>query len=131
MCGVPYNNAYYYIHKLMKHGYNVAICDQVETIEEAKKRGYKSIIKREVVRIITPGTIIEDNWLKSKHANFLLTVTEFKKKFAISWADASTGDFFSMRCDLLDIINQINILEPKEILVTHQVFQKINLLFVF
>ena len=127
MCGVPHHSAYSYIKKLMRRGYNVAICDQIETVEQAKKRGYKAIIKREVVRIITPGTLIEDNWLESKHANFLLTITEFKGSFAVSWADVSTGDFFSMNCDLLDVINQINKLEPKEILLTNKTFEKINL----
>ena len=72
MCGVPHHSSDRYIEILIKKGINVAICEQTETPEDAKKRGYKSIVNREVVRVITPGTILEDNLIGAKKNNFLM-----------------------------------------------------------
>ena len=60
MCGVPHHSATQYINRLLKGGYSIAICEQLESPEEAKKRGYKSVVRREVVQIITPGTLMDD-----------------------------------------------------------------------
>ena len=76
MCGVPHLKLDHYLAKLIKSGHIVAICEQVESAEEAKKRGNKSIVKREVTRIITPGTLIEEGYLESSSNNFLFTFVE-------------------------------------------------------
>ena len=68
MCGVPHHSSENYLINLIKNGYKVAICEQTETPEDAKKRGYNSVVNREVTRLITPGTITEDTLLKTAHA---------------------------------------------------------------
>ena len=78
MCGVPHNSSERYIEVLIKKGINVAICEQTETPQEAKKRGYKSIVNREVVRVITPGTILEENLIGNKTNNYLLAVNDLR-----------------------------------------------------
>ncbi len=64
MCGVPYHSATHYINRLLKKGYSIAICEQLESPEEAKKRGYKSVVRREVMQIITPGTLMEEKIIR-------------------------------------------------------------------
>ena len=80
MCGVPHHSSDRYIEILIKKGINVAICEQTETPEDAKKRGYKAIVKRDVVRVITPGTKLEESFLVKKENNILMAVF-FSKKF--------------------------------------------------
>jgi DNA mismatch repair protein MutS len=80
MCGVPAYSSESYLHKLISLGFKVAICDQLETAE-AKKRGYKSVIRRDVVRIVTPGTIIEDMLLEDKSSNYLACIV-YEENFA-------------------------------------------------
>ena len=74
MCGVPHHAFSSYMPKLVRQGFKVAICDQVESPEEAKKRGYKAVVKREVSRIITAGTLTEDNLLNGSFNNYLMSV---------------------------------------------------------
>ena len=76
MCGVPFHAYESYLAKLIRQGFKVAICEQVEDPKEAKKRGYKSIVKREVIRLVTPGTLTEDNLLDAKRNNFLFAVAK-------------------------------------------------------
>ena len=71
MCGVPFHAYESYMAKLMKQGFKVAICEQMENPAEAKKRGYKAIVRRDVVRLVTPGTITEDTILDSRKNNYL------------------------------------------------------------
>ena len=71
MCGVPVHSANNYLLSLIKKGFKVAVCEQLEDPLEAKKRGYKAIVKRDVVRVITPGTITEDSLLEAHENNFL------------------------------------------------------------
>ena len=74
MCGVPFHSAESYIKKLLDQNIKVAICEQLETPIEAKKRGYKAIVKRDVVRIITPGTKLEESFLVQKENNILMAI---------------------------------------------------------
>ncbi|HCR85077.1 MAG TPA: DNA mismatch repair protein MutS [Alphaproteobacteria bacterium] len=113
MCGVPVHAYENYLNKLVKQGFKVAICDQTETPEEARKRGgYKAIVNREIIRIITPGTITEENLLATPAGNYLLCVSYAEKEsFAIAATDISTGDFFILsvnKNDLLDILEKIS-----------------------
>lgn len=90
MCGVPYHSADSYIAKLIEKGYKVAICEQIE--DPAKAVG---IVKRDVVRVVTPGTIIDSNVLDDKKNNYLCCIYMNEKGFGIAYTDVSTGDFFT------------------------------------
>lgn len=127
MCGVPFHSSDGYLAKLIEKGYKVAICEQMETPEEAKKRGYKSVVNREVVRIITPGTITEDNLLSSNSSNFLASVAAIRDEIAISWADISTGEFFTTQTNLLSLNNDLSRISPKEILISDKLYQNENI----
>ncbi len=117
MCGVPVHSYENYLHRLIKQGYNVAICDQLESPEEAKKRGVKSIVKRGVVRIITPGTITEEILLESDSYNYLTSIVVENDKIALSWIDISSGDFYVESAKLKDINSLLYKIQPKEILI--------------
>ena len=95
MCGVPFHSADNYLPKLIKKGFNVAVCEQTETIEEAKSNLKKGPLKREVVRIISPGTLTEDNLLDRNANNFLGAISDVNGSISISWVDVSTGCFKS------------------------------------
>ena len=95
MCGVPFHSADNYLPKLIKKGFNVAVCEQTETIEEAKSNLKKGPLKREVVRIISPGTLTEDNLLDRNANNFLGAISDLNGSISISWVDVSTGCFKS------------------------------------
>lgn len=97
MCGVPIHAANDYLNKLIGLGHKVAICEQVEDPAEAKKRGSKSVVKRDVVRLVTPGTLTEDDHLVARAHNFLAVLSMLRHgtaDFALAWADISTGDVF-------------------------------------
>ena len=94
MCGVPFHAYESYLARLIRQGYKVAICEQVEDPKEAKKRGYKAIVKREVIRLVTAGTLTEEPLLDAKKNNFLLSLAKTSDKLGLSWLDISTGDFF-------------------------------------
>jgi DNA mismatch repair protein MutS len=98
MCGVPIHAANDYLNKLVKLGHRVAICEQVEDPKEAKKRGSKSVVKRDVVRLITAGTLTEDDHLDARSSNFLAAlamVRHGETDFALAWTDVSTGESFT------------------------------------
>lgn len=89
MCGVPYHSADSYIAKLIEKGYKVAICEQVEDPKQAK-----GIVKREITRIITPGTIIEGSMLNEKANNYIICIYNSSSNLGLAICDVSTGDFF-------------------------------------
>ena len=95
MCGVPVHAMDHYLQKLIRHGHRVAVCEQLEDPAEAKKRGSKSVVKRDVVRLITPGTLTEDSLLDVRATNHLacLVLLRGSGEMAIAYADISTGDF--------------------------------------
>lgn len=93
MCGVPFHAYESYLAKLIRQGYKVAICEQVEDPKEAKKRGAKSVVKREVIRLVTAGTLTEEPLLDAKRNNFLLAVAKVNESLGLAWLDISTGDF--------------------------------------
>lgn len=106
MCGVPFHAYESYLARLVRQGYRVAICEQMEDPQEAKKRGYKSVVKREVIRVVTPGTLTEDALLVPHHHNFLAVITDTQSQkargkdapspcvYAFACIDISTGQFF-------------------------------------
>src|SRR3954449_13192239 len=92
MCGVPVIRADEYLHKLIALGHRVAVCEQLEDPAEARKRGSKSVVRRDVVRLVTPGTLTEDTLLDAKRNNYLLAVARAKtssddSRFGLAWID--------------------------------------------
>ncbi|MEQ9361234.1 MAG: DNA mismatch repair protein MutS, partial [Rhodospirillales bacterium] len=95
MCGVPVHSHESYLTRLIRAGHKVAICEQVEDPAEAKKRGSKSVVKRAVQRIVTPGTITEDTLLDARSHNYLCAVASAQADLGLAWIDMSTGDFLT------------------------------------
>ncbi len=119
MCGVPHHALENYLNKLLDEGFKVAICDQVETPEQAKKqRGYKAIVNRLVTRIITPGTIIEESLLEAGEPSYLVSIAMEKGNAAIAAVDLSTSEISVISVPEAEIINELARLRPKEILLS-------------
>lgn len=121
MCGVPYHAAEAYISKLIEKGYKVAICEQLEDPKDAK-----GIVKRDVIRVITPGTVIETNMLDEKQNNYIMSIFKRGIYFAVAVCDFTTGDFYSTKMNesnnfraLLDELAKYN---PAEIVVNDLLF---------
>ena len=129
MCGVPFHAYENYLARLIHQGYKVAICEQMETPEEAKKRGSNALVKRDIVRLVTPGTLTEDTLLNAKENNFLLTVIKVANTLGFAWADLSTGDFYTKALESdpqsfgSDIYDVLSVIDPKEIIVSDQMLQ--------
>ncbi len=117
MCGVPVVTAEAYLEKLIRKGHRVAVCEQMEDPAEAKKRGSKSVVKREVVRLVTPGTITEDALLEARASNLLAALGRSGADFAIASADMSTGEFSVAALGREDIATELARLSPKELLL--------------
>ncbi len=118
MCGVPFHAYENYLVRLVKAGYKVAIGEQLETPAEAKKRGYKSVVQRGVVRIVTPGTLTEDSLLNARRNNFLVCIAEGGDGYGVAWADMSTGNFFTQIIPQASIPSVMSRLEASEVLVS-------------
>ena len=95
MCGVPFHAYENYLVRLVKAGYKVAICEQTEDPAEAKKRGATAIVKRDVIRIVTAGTLTEDSLLNARRHNFLTAIVPGATEYGVAWADMSTGNFYT------------------------------------
>ena len=93
MCGVPVHAAEGYLSRLIRAGFKVAICEQIEDPAEAKKRGSKAVVKRAVVRVVTPGTITEDELLDARAHNYLAALADAGGRLALAWLEISTGAF--------------------------------------
>ena len=117
MCGVPFHSVDLYIKKLIKADLKVAICDQMESPEEAKKRGYKAVVKRDVTRVITKGTLIEEGLLNDKVSNYLAAIVENKDGLALAYTDISTLEFYVVLLDESEIENFILNLRPSEVII--------------
>lgn len=117
MCGVPFHSSEGYLHKLIEYGFKVAICEQMESPEEAKKRGYKAVVRREVVRIVTPGTLTEERLLEAKSSNYLVALTRAEGRMALAWLDISTGEFATNTTSPENLGSDLARLSPKEILL--------------
>lgn len=117
MCGVPVHSHEAYLNKLIRKGFRVAICEQVEDPAEAKKRGSKSVVKRAVVRVVTPGTITEDVLLEARRNNFLAAIARAQSDYAVAWLDVSTGDFRTQSAKALEIAAIMSRLQPGELIV--------------
>lgn len=123
MCGVPFHAYEIYLARLIRMGYKVAICEQTEDPKEAKKRGSGAIVNRDVLRVVTPGTITEENLLDAKRSNYIASVYIRSKAVCVSWIDISTGAFFTERQEIDKVPPQVLIstslarLSPAELLI--------------
>jgi DNA mismatch repair protein MutS len=117
MCGVPVHAAEGYLLTLIRKGFRVAIAEQLEDPAEAKKRGSKSVVRRDVVRLVTPGTLTEESLLESRRNNFLAAFAEVRDASALAWADISTGEVRVMDCALLRLGPELARLAPREVLL--------------
>ncbi len=118
MCGVPVHAAEGYLLTLIRKGFRVAIAEQTEDPTEAKKRGSKSVVAREVVRLVTPGTLTEDTLLEPRRSNWLAALAEVRDEAALAWADISTGEVRVTACPRVRLGPELARLAPKEVLVT-------------
>ncbi len=120
MCGVPVHAANDYLNKLIKLGHRVAICEQMEDPAEAKKRGSKSVVKRDVVRLVTPGTLTEDDHLDARSSNYLAAlamVRHGETDFALAWADISTGESFVADLSAEQLADEMARIAPAELIL--------------
>jgi DNA mismatch repair protein MutS len=124
MCGVPVHASEVYLQRLIKKGFRVAVCEQTEDPKEAKKRGSKSVVRREVVRLVTPGTLSEDNLLEARGRNLIAALTKtLSGDFAIAWADISDGLFFTAAMSKARAQTEIAALRPRELLLPESLYQ--------
>ena len=118
MCGVPHHAAEGYLLTLIRKGFRVAVCEQLESPTEAKKRGYKAVVHRDVVRLVTPGTLTEDSLLDARRHNYLAAYALVRDEAALSWVDISTGAFHVMALPSVMLGPELARLSPSEVLVS-------------
>ncbi|MCR9110813.1 DNA mismatch repair protein MutS [Marivita sp. XM-24bin2] len=117
MCGVPVHAAEGYLLTLIRKGFRVAVCEQMESPAEAKKRGSKSVVKRDVVRLVTPGTLTEETLLEARRHNFLAALACVRDDWALAWTDISTGALHVVPLSLARVGPELAQLLPSEILM--------------
>ena len=117
MCGVPVHSAEGYFLTLIRKGFRVAVCEQMEDPAEAKKRGAKSVVHREVVRLVTPGTLTEESLLNARRHNFLCAYAAVRDQAALSWVDISTGEFHVMPLPPVRLGPELARLRPSEVIL--------------
>ncbi|HEX5933560.1 MAG TPA: DNA mismatch repair protein MutS [Pseudorhizobium sp.] len=126
MCGVPIHAADDYLQKLIALGFRVAVCEQVEDPAEAKKRGSKSVVKRDVVRLVTPGTLTEDKLLSPSESNYLMALARIRggsePQLALAWIDISTGVFRLAETEQPRLLADILRIDPRELIVPDTMF---------
>jgi len=129
MCGVPIERADEYLHRLIALGHRVAVCEQMEDPAEARKRGSKSVVRRDVVRLVTSGTLTEDSLLDARRNNYLVAIVRARSsspgedaRFALAFLDISTGEFRLTECDRVGLAAEIARLEPGEIIVSDALY---------
>jgi DNA mismatch repair protein MutS len=127
MCGVPIERADEYLHRLITLGHRVAVCEQLEDPAAARKRGAKSVVRRDVVRLVTPGTLTEDSLLDAKSNNYLLGLARVRgstddDRFGLAWIDISTGEFRVAECGRATLAAEIARVEAGEIIVSDTLY---------
>lgn len=131
MCGVPVERANDYLQKLIALGHRVAVCEQIEDPAEAKKRGAKSVVKRDVVRLVTPGTITEDALLDPARANAFAAIARVRGadggwRHGVASLDISTGAFTVADCEANDLASMLARLEPREIVAAENLARELS-----
>jgi DNA mismatch repair protein MutS len=128
MCGVPVERADDYLHRLIALGHRVAVCEQMEDPAEAKKRGGKSVVRRDVVRLVTPGTLTEDSLLDARANNYLMAIartrasTPGEDRLGLAWIDISTSEFHVSECTASELTAALARLNPGETIVSDALY---------
>ena len=120
MCGVPVHASESYLSRLIRKGFRVAVCEQTEDPAAAKKRGSKSVVRREVVRVVTPGTLTEEALLDARRHNYLAAVGDAGGEIGLAWLDVSTGAFFAQPVPTSGLAAALARIEPGELLVSER-----------
>jgi len=124
MCGVPVHASETYLQRLIKKGFRVAVCEQTEDPKEAKKRGSKSVVRREIVRLVTPGTLTEDNLLDARGRNLIVALSKsLSGDYALAWADISDGLFELCALPMSRLAGEVAALTPRELLLPERLYQ--------
>ena len=131
MCGVPVHAAESYLSRLIRQGFRVAVCEQTEDPAEAKKRGSKAVVRREVVRVVTPGTITEDALLDARAHNYLAALADAGGEFGLAWLDVSTGAFFAQPVEQAGLAAALSRIAPGELLVPDRLVERPELFEIF
>jgi DNA mismatch repair protein MutS len=124
MCGVPVHSHEAYLSRLIRQGFKVAVCEQTEDPAEARKRGAKSVVNRQVVRVITPGTLTEDALLDARAHNYLAALAEAQGELALCWLDLSTGEFAVQTIAAAQLGAALARLEPGELLLADRLLAR-------
>jgi DNA mismatch repair protein MutS len=131
MCGVPVSNHEVYLSRLIRKGFKVALCEQMEDPAEARKRGGKSVVRRDIVRIITPGTLTEDHLLEPRRANYLAALAEAGGGIGLAWFDLSTGELWLQPVTETALGAALARIDPGELLVPERLIQRPGLFELF
>ena len=125
MCGVPVHAMDGYLERLIRRGFRVAICEQMEDPAEAKRRGgSKAVVRRDVIRLVTPGTLTEETLLDARSHNYLAALAEVSDKLGFAWLDISTGDFTVQPLTEKDVAAAISRVAPRELLVPEKLYAR-------
>ncbi|MEP3045289.1 MAG: DNA mismatch repair protein MutS [Roseibium sp.] len=134
MCGVPVHAADDYLQKLISLGHRVSVCEQMENPAEAKKRGAKSVVRRDVVRLVTPGTLTEERLLDAGANNYLMALTRLKGGslagdaiYGLAWIDMSTGSFQLSETDHQRLAADLAQVSPQELILADNLLQETDL----
>ena len=127
MCGVPVERAEDYLHRLIGAGHRVAVCEQTEDPAAAKARGNKSVVRRAVIRLVTPGTLTEDTLLDARANNYLLAIARARSsggvdRFGLAWIDISTSEFIVTECGGGELQASLARINPNEAVVTDALY---------
>src|SRR6202522_462764 len=127
MCGVPVERSDDYLHRLIASGHRVAVCEQMENPAEARARGNKSVVRRDVVRLVTPGTLTEDNLLDARTNNYLLAIARARgstgaDRIGLAWIDISTSEFIVTECSTGELAATLSRINPNEVIVTDALY---------
>ena len=131
MCGVPVHSHESYLVRLIRKGFRVAVCEQTEDPAEAKKRGAKSVVRRDVSRVVTPGTLTEDTLLDSRRHNFLVACAEAESRLGLAWIDISTGELLVQSVDARSLGAVLARLDGGEVLVSERLGERPEMAAVF
>jgi DNA mismatch repair protein MutS len=127
MCGVPVERSEDYLHRLIALGHRVAVCEQMEDPALARARGSKSVVRRDVVRLVTPGTLTEDTLLDARANNYLLAIARARgsagaDRLGLAWIDISTSEFIVTECSTGELAATLSRINPNELIVTDALF---------
>src|SRR6202048_3163712 len=127
MCGVPVERSDDYLHRLIAQGFRVAVCEQMEDPAAARARGNKSVVRRDVVRLVTPGTLTEDTLLDARANNYLLAIARARAsaggdRIGLAWIDISTSEFMVTECSASELAATISRINPNEVIVADALY---------